>query len=155
MTCCWCSHNISIVRALTDSEYCCDEHRDYAKISAFHGTGTEAQLKDLRRRHRRYIVDAGVVEVSWLDVNCRMRVTSTRVLNISEDGIALQLPEAIMPLLVRFRSERYNVEGVGAVKQCRRAGTKYLVGLEFTDGLRWRPPAGEVREPIPLCEPGA
>jgi hypothetical protein len=111
-------------------------------------------MMDLRRRHRRYIVDAGVLEVSWLDVNGRMKVTKTRVLNISEDGIAFQLPEEIMPLLVRFRSERYNVEGVGAVKQCRRTGSKYLVGLEFTEGLRWRAPEGDVREPIPLCEPG-
>jgi hypothetical protein len=152
MTCCWCSHNISIFRALTNSEYCCDEHRDYAKISAFHSK--ELSPKDLRRRHRRYIVDAGVLEVSWLDVNGRMKVCRTRALNVSEDGIAFQLPEEIMPLLVRFRSERCNVEGVGAVKQCRRTGNKFLVGLEFTDGLRWRAPEGDVREPISLCAPG-
>ncbi len=140
-----------MLRALTDSKYCCDEHRDYAKVKAFHGN--EQRLKDLRRRHHRYIVDAGALEVSWLDVNGKLRVTRTRVVNISEDGIAFHLPEAILPLLVRFRSERYNVEGVGAVKQCRRTGNKYLVGLEFTDGLRWQAPEGDVSEPIQLCEP--
>jgi hypothetical protein len=153
MTCCWCDKNISILRALADSKYCCSEHREYAEIRNFHGN--ELHLKDLRRRHHRYTVDAGVLEVSWLDVNGKMKVTSTRVLNISEDGIAFQLPEPIMPLMVRFRSERCNVEGVGAVKQCRRIGNKYLVGLEFADGLRWRAPEGDVREPIPLCEPVA
>src|SRR6202162_3777583 len=114
MTCCWCDKRIPILRAVNDSKYCCDEHREYAKMSSFQGN--EVHLKDLRRRHRRYIVDAGVLEVSWLDVNGRMKVASTRVLNISENGIAFQLPEEIMPLLVRFHSERYNVQGIGAVK---------------------------------------
>jgi hypothetical protein len=148
MTCCWCDKDISILRALTDSKYCCDEHRDYANIRTFEGREPR-----LRRRHHRYAVDAEVIQVSWLDVNGRMKVSNTRVLNISEDGVAFQLPEAIMPLLVRFRSERCNVEGVGAVKQCRRNGNKYLVGVEFTDGLRWQAPQEDVREPIPLCEP--
>jgi hypothetical protein len=111
MTCCWCDKRIPILRAIADSKYCSDEHREYA--------------------------------------------TRTRVLNISEDGIAFHLPEATMPLLVRFRSERYNVQGVGAVKQCRRTGDKYVVGLEFTDGLRWRAPEEDVAEPIQLCEPSA
>ena len=153
MTCCWCDKRIPILRVVNDSKYCCDEHREYAKMSSFQGN--EPHLKDLRRRHRRYIVDAGVLEVSWLDVNGRMKVASTRVLNISENGIAFQLPEEIMPLLVRFHSERYNVQGIGAVKQCRRKGNKYLVGLEFTGGLRWRAPEGNVQEPVALCEPGA
>jgi hypothetical protein len=138
---------------MIDHNYCCGEHREYAKIGAFQGN--EPVLKDPRRRHHRYSVDDGVLEVEWLDVNGRMKKTRTRALNISEDGIAFQLPEAIMPLLVRFRYERCNVEGLGVVKQCRRNGNKYLVALEFTDGLRWRAPEGDVQEPIPLCEPGA
>jgi hypothetical protein len=112
------------------------------------------QPKDPRRKHRRYSVDAGILQVSWLDVNGRMKTTRSRALNISEDGIALQLPEAIMPLLVRFQSDRCNVQGVGAVRQCRRRGRKYVVGLEFVEGLRWQAPAGDVKEPIPLCDPG-
>ena len=151
MTCCWCQKRIPILRAVTDSKYCSDEHREYAKMNAFQGK--KQRLWDLRRRHHRYIVDAGSLEVSWLDVNGKMKITRTRVLNISEDGIAFQLPEAIMPLLVRFRSERYKVQGIGAVKQCRRTGDKYVVGLEFTDGLRWQAPDGNVPEPIQLCEP--
>lgn len=150
MTCCWCDQEIPILGALIDRYYCCDQHREYAQISAFHGK--EPQLKDPRRRHHRYAVYGAVLRVEWLDVNGRMRETRTRAVNVSEDGIAFQLPEALMPLLVRFRSERCNVEGVGVVKQCRPNGKRYLVGLEFADGLRWRAPVGEVREPIPLCE---
>jgi hypothetical protein len=109
--------------------------------------------RDLRR-HRRYAVDAGVLQVSWLDKSGTMKVARTRALNISEDGIALQLPEAVMPLRVRFQSDRFKVAGLGTVQYCRREGPKYVVGLEFTDDLHWRAPEGNVREPIPLCDPG-
>ena len=152
MTCSWCNGNISIFRSLTDTHYCCDEHRDYAKMTLLHSE--EVQRSDPRRRHRRYAVDGGVLEVSWLDVNGRMKSTRSRVLNISENGIALQLPDEVMPLLVRFRSDELKIEGVGVVRQCRRTGAKYLVGLEFTDGLHWRAPASDTEEPVPLCEPG-
>ena len=107
------------------------------------------------RRHRRYAVDSGVMQVTWLDSSGQMKTTRTRAVNISETGIALELPEAAMPLLVRFQSDRFKVRGVGAVRYCRRYGAKYVVGLEFTDELRWRAPVGEVSEPIALCDPEA
>lgn len=107
------------------------------------------------RRHRRYAVDAGSLQVSWLDTTGRMKTTRTRALNISEEGIAVELPEAAMPLRVRFHSERFNVQGVGTVRYCRRAGGKYVIGLEFAENLHWSAPREEVREPIPLCDPAS
>jgi len=98
-------------------------------------------------------VDAGSLQVSWLDTTGKMKTTRTRALNVSEEGIALELPEPAMPLRVRFQSERFNMKGLGIVRYCRRAGSKYVVGLEFTDSLHWSAPEGEVREPIPLCAP--
>ncbi len=105
------------------------------------------------RRRRRYAVDATPLQVSWLDTSGKMRVTCTRALNVSEFGIALQLPEPVMPLLVRFQSDRCDVNGAGAVRYCHRAKGKYVVGLEFTGDLRWRAPQGPVDEPIPVCDP--
>jgi hypothetical protein len=105
------------------------------------------------RRHRRYAVDAGSLQVSWLDTTGRMKTTHTRALNISEEGIALELPEAVLPLRVRFQSERFNVTGMGIVRYCRRARSKYIVGLEFTEDLHWSAPEEEMPEPIPLCDP--
>ena len=107
------------------------------------------------RRSRRFAVEAGQLQVAWLDKTGKMRTTRTQALNISETGMALQLPEAVMPLLVRFESERFKVKGAGTVRYCRRIGGKYIVGLEFTEGLRWIPPAEDVKEPIPLCDPQA
>jgi hypothetical protein len=112
------------------------------------------QPKELRR-HRRYAVDGSILQVSWLDMKGKMRITRTRAVNICEEGMAIQLPEAAMPLLVRFKSERFNVSGVGEVRHCQRVGGQYIVGLQFSGDLRWRPPSGEIREPIPVCDPEA
>jgi hypothetical protein len=106
--------------------------------------------KDIRR-YRRFMVDAGILQVAWLDLTGNMRMTRTRALDISEGGISLELPEAAMRMSVlRFQSSRFNLRGAGTVRHCRRVGTKYVVGVEFTEGLRWRAPQGEVREPVPL-----
>jgi len=105
------------------------------------------------RRHRRYEVDSGILDVWWLDLSGRMKTARTRALNISESGMALELPEAARPLLVRFQSQRFKVQGVGAVRYCRREGEKHIVGLEFKDDLHWRAPDGDVKEPIALCHP--
>jgi hypothetical protein len=108
--------------------------------------------KDLRR-HRRYAVDSGVLQVFWLDMSGNMKMARTKALNISEGGMAIELPEAAAPLsLVRFESHKYKVVGSGSVRHCHRAGSKYIVGLEFSDGLHWRAPEGEVEEPVPLCQ---
>src|SRR5258708_15002474 len=106
------------------------------------------------RRHRRYRVDTGVLQVSWLDTTGKMNMARTRALNVSEEGICVELPQAAMPLMVRFRSARFKVNGLGAVRYCRYAGGKYVVGLEFTEGLHWRAPPEAVPEPIPLCGTG-
>src|SRR5258705_12947542 len=100
---------------------------------------TNDESIELRRR-RRYAVDGGPFKVSWLDATGKMRVSRTRALNISEFGMALQLPDAVMPLLVRFQSDRFDVNGAGAVRYCYRSKGREVVGLEFTCDPRWRPP---------------
>ena len=93
--------------------------------------------------------------MSWLDVSGKMKMTRTRAVGISERGISIELPEAARLMsLVRFASDRFKFSGAGSVRYCRRAGAKYIVGLEFTEGLRWKPPEDDVIEPIPICDPG-
>jgi len=67
--------------------------------------------------------------------------------------MAIEFPEEVMPLMVRFESARLKVKGAGMVRYCQRVGRKYLVGVEFTDGLRWRAPREGIQEPIPICDP--
>ena len=106
--------------------------------------------KDLRKT-RRYAVD-GTLRVSWLGLNGSLKVAhNARVLNISEEGMEFELPEpAQLISRVKIQSDKHKLLGEAAVRHCRREGAKYIVGVEFVDGLRWRAPEGEVSEPIQL-----
>src|ERR1700722_15980049 len=97
------------------------------------------------RRHRRYAVDSGILRVFWLNARGEVKRTRTRARTISESGIAIELPDDALPSsMVRFQSEQFAIKGAGAVRHCEREGTKWIVGLEFIEGLRWTPPQGEV-----------
>jgi len=108
--------------------------------------------KDLRRT-RRYAVE-GTLRISWLGDNGSLKVLhNARALNICEDGMAFELPEPAQILSrVKLQSERHKLLGEAAVRHCRRVGSKYIVGVEFVDGLRWRPPDDSVEEPIQLSD---
>ena len=111
--------------------------------------------KDLRR-NRRYAVDGATLRVSWLGLNGTLKVVQqARVLNISEEGMAFELPEpAQLVTRVKIQSDKDKLLGEGTVRHCRRLGSKYVVGIEFSDGLRWRAPDDSVLEPVPLSDPG-
>ncbi|MBI1786496.1 MAG: PilZ domain-containing protein [Acidobacteria bacterium] len=114
-----------------------------------------ALRKKEQRRHRRYTVENSTLRVSWLGINGEPKMaTHARVLNVSESGMAVELPEAPMPnTMIRFQSERYKLVGSGSIKHFRKVAHKFVVGLEFNDGLRWLPPPDDVKEPIPLFPP--
>jgi len=111
--------------------------------------------KDLRRS-RRYEVDGDTLRVSWLGLNGELKVIQqARVLNVSEEGMAFELPEpAQLVSRVKLQSDKHKLFGEGTVRHCRRVGAKYVVGVEFADGLRWRAPDDSVVEPVPLSDPG-
>ena len=124
-----------------------------ATISTIQTSWSVLKRRDLRR-HPRYDVDSGIMQVSYLDLAGTMKMARTRAVNISESGMAVELPEGAMPLsLVRFQSDRFKIRGQGIVRHCRRVGTRFIAGLEFTEGLRWRPPRGEIVEPVLICDP--
>src|SRR5436309_1631915 len=109
--------------------------------------------KDLRRS-RRYTVEGATIRVAWLGLNGTLKVVqNARVLNISEEGMAFELPEpAQLVTRVQLQSEKYKLLGEGTVRQCRRVGSKYVVGVEFADALRWRAPDDSMAEPVPLSD---
>jgi hypothetical protein len=111
--------------------------------------------KDLRRS-RRYDVDGDTLRVSWLGLNGELKVIQqARVLNVSEEGMAFELPEpAQLVSRVKLQSDKHKLLGEGTVRHCRRVGSKYVVGVEFSDGLRWRAPDDSVLEPISLSDLG-
>ena len=76
-----------------------------------------------------------------------------RVVNICEDGMAFELPEpAELTSRVKLQSDKHKLLGEATVRHCRRIGSKYIVGVEFVEGLRWRPPEEPVIEPIALSD---
>src|SRR5260370_38193292 len=109
--------------------------------------------KDLRRC-RRYAVDGSTLRVSWLSLNGELKgVHHARVLNISEEGVAFELPEpAQLVTRVKLHSDKHRLLGEGTVRHSRRVGSKDVVGVEFSDGLRWRAPDDSVLEPVPLSD---
>jgi hypothetical protein len=109
--------------------------------------------KDLRRT-RRWTVEGAFLRVSWLDPQGSLRMAQrSRVLNVSEEGIAFELPEpAQLGSRVKIQADKHRLLGEATVRHCRRVGPKYVVGVEFVDGLRWKAPEEDVPEPITLTD---
>jgi hypothetical protein len=110
--------------------------------------------RDLRKS-RRYSVDEGVLRVSWLGLNGTLKVVQqARVLNVSEEGIAVELPApALLASRVGLEASKHQLHGEGTVKRCRPVGFKFVVGIEFVNGLHWQAPDDSIAEPVPLSGP--
>jgi hypothetical protein len=64
-----------------------------------------------------------------------------RLVDICERGLAVELPEKPQPnTYIRFQCDKMNVYGTGAVRHCQSNGARFIVGVEFSAGLRWQPP---------------
>src|SRR5437667_95520 len=112
------------------------------------------ELRDLREHHR-YAVAETFLRVIWLDAKGDPKMEKlARPIDVSETGMSVELPEAALLLSrIRLESDKGELLGQGKIRYCRSKGAKYIVGLEFTDSLRWRPPQGPFTEPIPLAPP--
>src|SRR5437867_1704404 len=124
------------------------------RVRSVRPKGSPPKIEDARE-HRRYAVAETTIGVTWLNTNGDVKTENgAQPMNVSERGMAVQLPEAAL-LLSRVRLEAGNGEllGYGKVRHCRPAGANYIVGIEFTDALSWRAPEDPINEPIPLCAP--
>jgi hypothetical protein len=94
---------------------------------------------DLRRQDRQ-ACDHNVT-VLWQDAGGQNKFVIAKALDICECGLRLQMPEP-MPTqrYLTLRSPKLGLLGHASVKHCSRsAGSKFVVGVEFTAGLRWTP----------------
>jgi hypothetical protein len=109
------------------------------------------------RRSRRYATAGETIRVSWLSPTGTLKmVQQARVVNISETGMAVEIPEPAQLLSrVKLQADKHSLLGEGTVRHCRRVGVQYVIGVEFVDDLRWRAPEGPVTEPISLSDPPA
>jgi PilZ domain len=81
-----------------------------------------------------------MVEVTWKDRSGQEKFARARTLDISELGMRVEMPEALDKLIyVTLRCSALSLHGTASVRSCVRQATKYLIGLEFSGGLKWKP----------------
>ena len=92
----------------------------------------------IRRGER--ITTEVLVELTWKDRMGQEKFAKARSLDVSETGIRVEMPEALEKQnYVTLRSNALSLHGTASVRSCVRKGTKYLIGLEFSGGLKWKP----------------
>jgi hypothetical protein len=91
------------------------------------------------RRHGRYAKSAPA-HIGWSDRSGEDRFINGRTVDISESGIRIEVPEPIeKQTYITLQCSALGLHGRASVRSCIRKGAKYLLGLEFSAGLRWRP----------------
>lgn len=80
------------------------------------------------------------VQALWRDRSGVDNAVNGRVVDVSETGIRIRVPAPIdKGAYVTFNASKVPLQGTGSVKSCKQQGLAYLIGLEFTSGLRWKP----------------
>lgn len=91
------------------------------------------------RRSERLTTDA-LVEMTWKDRLGQEKFAKGRSLDISATGIRVEMPESLdKQTYVTLRSNALSLHGTASVRSCTRKGAKFLIGLEFSAGLKWKP----------------
>ncbi|HUJ51881.1 MAG TPA: PilZ domain-containing protein [Bryobacteraceae bacterium] len=98
------------------------------------------------RRHARVTMDSPV-QVLWRDPSGTEMSVNGRTVDISEAGLCIKVPVPIEKgVYVGFNASKVPLRGTASVRSCRRQGVAYLVGLEFSGNLRWKPKPGGAEE---------
>jgi hypothetical protein len=93
---------------------------------------------DLRRHPRDE--KASPVQIVWKDRAGVDRYVSGKSLNISSSGIRVEVAEPIeRQTYVTLQCAALGVHGSASVRSCARKGMKYVVGLEFSGGMQYKP----------------
>jgi hypothetical protein len=98
---------------------------------------------DLRRHQRTPIT--GPVELNWTDARGMEKYITGQIIDVSESGMRIQTREPLArQTYVTLRADQVGLHGRASVRTCAKQGTKYVVGLEFAGGMKWRPKGGEL-----------
>ena len=92
-------------------------------------------MGDLRKSDRKAM--EGKVHITWTDSRGQSCSGKGECMDISEGGMRLRMSS---PLDVRgyvsIRFGAVNLHGAASVRSCTRSNLSYVVGLEFTRGLK-------------------
>ena len=96
------------------------------------------QKGDLRRKTRS-VVNAPL-ELGWTDRQGNEQLVRATVVDVSEHGIRVLMPEKLaLQTYVTLRADKLGLHGRASVRNCLKQGNKYVTGLEFSGGLKWKP----------------
>ena len=103
------------------------------------------------RRHPRSEARS-IVQLIWKDQLGNDKYTKARTLDVSESGMRVEVPERIPERsYITFRADDLSLHGTGSVRSCQAKGLKFIVGLEFSTGMKWKPKTPE-SEPAETTE---
>ena len=91
------------------------------------------------RRHNRS-EKAAPLQLIWKDRQGLDRFINGAIIDISESGVRVEVRDPLeKQTYVTLQSVSLGLHGSASVKSCTRKGMKYLVGLEFSGGMKWKP----------------
>jgi PilZ domain len=91
------------------------------------------------RRHARAPKSAQI-QLVWKDRHGVDKFMNGRVVDVSEAGIRVEVPEPLeKQTYLTLQAASLGLHGSASVRTCARKGTKYVAGLEFSAGLKWKP----------------
>ena len=114
-----------------------------AQISCLSDTGHDIQALMSRegelRRHAR-AEKSSPVQIVWKDSAGVDKFVNGKTLDISASGMRVEVSDPIeRRTYVTLQCTALALRGSASVRSCTRKGMKYVVGLEFSGGLQWKP----------------
>jgi PilZ domain len=91
------------------------------------------------RRHER-AEKSSPIQIVWQDRTGADKFVNGKSLDISPSGMRVEVSEQIEKrTYVTVQCAALGVHGTASVRTCTRKGMKYILGLEFSAGLKWKP----------------
>jgi hypothetical protein len=80
----------------------------------------------------------------WKDRTGEDKYVTGRSLDISASGLRVEVSHPIdKQTYVTLQCAALALHGTASVRTCARKGLKYVVGLEFSGGMKWKPKTAE------------
>ncbi len=106
------------------------------------------------RRQNRTAVSVPV-QVMWKDRYGNDKFSTAQSIDVCESGMRLQAPEQIAERsFVVLKCDKLGLHGSASVRSCSRKGTRYLIGMEFGGGMKWKPRPEKTKVPAVPVEAG-
>ncbi len=91
------------------------------------------------RRHAR-AEKSSPIQIVWQDRSGADRFVSGRSVDISPSGMRAEVSVPIdKQTYVTLQCAALGLQGSASVRTCTRKGTKYILGLEFSGSIQWKP----------------